>query len=291
MLTESQGKLTATLFDSVMEPYGLLSKEWKLDHNKARADKLLNGKEKGGDAQGWYGAPSLSELNRRLKEGWPEGSERLLQLATREINPQSIRRRRERADQGAELDIHAVYRGDLSRAWMRTRRRQGSGVRSVSIVVNLGDNCGANADEMFWRGAAALKLADALTQSGYSVAILGAEGVHRYFGGKQNVLTQFVSIKDEDQPLDVDRLAALTAMPGYFRTAMFAGICYHADQKGEEVDWGLGSNDADAISRGMKLLPVPQTAFVQGNINSKQAAEEWIDSVLNSIENPEQMAA
>lgn len=291
MLNVSDGKrLNACLLDSVAEPLELGARtDWKSASNKGRAERALQGDGEKGDS--WLGAPNVTELNRRLREGWPEGSERLLRLATRDINPVSVRRRREKADQGAELDIHAVYRGDLSRAWTRCRKRQGSGVRSVTIVVNLGANAGVTADKMFWRGAAALKLATALTESGYSVAIIGAEGASNIDSAGRSDLVQCVSIKDEDQPLDLDRLAALTAMPGYFRTALFAGICWGADREGREVAYGLGRDAPELITPAIGLLPVPQTAFVQGQINSQEAAEQWIDSVLGQIEDPEHQAA
>lgn len=290
MLTVTDGKrLTACLYDTVAEPMDLAARtDWKVQSNKDRSQEFMTS-DRGG--QQWLGAPTIVELNRRLREGWPEGSERLLTLATRDINPVSIRRRRERADQGAELDIHAVYRGDLSRAWTRCRKRQGSGVRSVTIVVNIGANAGVKADQMFWRGAAALKLASALTESGYSVAIIGAESAQNMDVVGKHDLVQCVEIKAEDQPLDLDRLAALTAMPGYFRTGLFAGICWAADRHGLQAAGGLGQDAPKLIHDAVKLLPVPQHAFIQGEINSQKAAEEWIDSVLGQIEDPELQAA
>lgn len=277
-----KGSLKTIVFDSTMEvadKVGTL--EWKNPTNGTKARGYLSGGDGGAE---WYGAPTVTELNRRFRAGWPAGSKRLLELATREINPTSVRRRRERADQGDEVDMQAIWRGDLSRAWTRTRRRSGSGVRSLTIVVNLGGNANITASQMFWRGAAALKLTDALTQAGYNVAIVGAEACKRYDGNIDNVLAQFVEIKAEDQPLDLDRLAALTAMPGYFRTVMFAGICYAADLNGCEVDYGLGSDTPAELVNAIKLTHFPETAFVQGAINDQASAEAWISKVLDEIE-------
>lgn len=287
----TKGSMKVICWDSVMEFNDKFKElEWKNPGNKARATKCIEGKE-GGSGQKWYGAPTVTELYKRFREGWAEGSRRLSEIATRDIHPVSIRRRRERAEFGDEVDMQSVYRGDLPRAWTRCRRRAGSGVRSVTIVVNLGANCTVDADQMFWRGAAALRLADALVGSGYSIAIVGAEACQRYDSDSNNVLAQFVEIKAEDQPLDLDKLAALTAMPGYFRTTLFGGICYAADLNGREVDWGLGSDTCGELGNALKLTQYPQTAFVQPEINSRDSAEAWIDSVLNSIETPEQMAA
>lgn len=290
MLTVTQKRLTACLFDSVAEPFDFVKLDWKKSENKSHAERSLTGISRV-PSETWLGAPNADEMYRRLKEGWPDGSRRLLEIATRDINPTSVRRRRERADQGAELDIHAVYRGDLSRAWMRTRRRSGSGVRSVTIVINLAANWRTTSEQLFWRGAAALRLAASLTEAGYSVAIVGATGGRNVDSRDKMDLVQCVSIKDEDQPLDLDKLAALTAMPGYFRTALFAGICYHADLRGFTVADNLGEAAAGLIKDGIAMLPLPQSAFIQGDINDKATAEKWIDSVLNSIETPELEAA
>lgn len=292
MLHVTTGRLTTILWDSVMEPTESVQGEWTKSTNKTRAaGYVTTGGGERDDAQRWFGAPSFAELQRRLREGWPEGSERLLQIATRDINPQSIRRRRERADQGSELDIHAVYRGDLSRAWSRTRRRAGSGVRSVSIIIDLGASCGVTSDRLFWRGASALKLATALIESGYSVAIYGAASAKEADTDGRVDAVQMVPIKDEDQPLDLDRLAALTAMPGYFRTSLFAGICKAADLRGKWVDDALGKPAPQNYAASVAALPIPQHAFIQKPVLDQKSAEAWIDEVLNSLEQTESVPA
>lgn len=294
MLHVTKGRLTTILWDSVMEPTESVNGEWTKSSNKDRATGYVatgGGKRSKGESEEWFGAPSFEEMQRRLREGWPDGSERLLQIATRDINPASIRRRRERADQGSELDIHAVYRGDLSRAWTRTRRRAGSGVRSVSIIIDLGAHCGVGASSLFWRGASALKLANALTESGYSVAIYGAASGKNADTDDKVDTVQMVPIKDEDQPLDLDRLAALTAMPGYFRTSLFAGICKAADLNGKYVDYGLGKPAPQNYPAAVAALPIPQHAFIQDPVLDQKSAEAWIDKVLNSLEQTESVPA
>jgi hypothetical protein len=284
MLCEIKGDNVAILWDSTTEPYDLPKGEWKVGENKATAEKYLTHE---GSGESWLGAPNINELTRRLREGWPEGSDRLLKLATREIQPQSIRRRRERADQGAELDIHSVYRGDLSRAWTRTRRRSGNGVRNVAIISNLTDSANVSASDLFWRGAASLKLAEALMEAGYNVAIYGAESGQKACSAGRTRVCQFVEIKADDQPLDLDRLAALTAMPGYFRTALFAGIAKGCDMLDRTPSWGLGVPDPQFIEQAAKMLPaIPGNAIIQPPVNSKKAAEDWIDKVLDGLEHP-----
>lgn len=292
MLHETKGRLTAMLWESVMEPteVSLSAEGWtKTLGNHAKAKEYVTtGRDSG---ESWFGAPTFEALQSRLREGWPDGSRRLLEIATRDINPASIRRRRVRADQGDEVDMQAVWRGDMSRAWTRTRRQNRTGVRSVSIIVNIGAHAGVTADKLFWRGASALKLASALTDAGYSVAIYGAaSGQDCDIKGTVDTV-QFVSIKDEDQPLDLDRLAALTAMPGYFRTSLFAGICKAADLRSKMVDSGLGRPAQDLFTKAVALLPIPQNAIIQDPVLDQKSAEAWIDKVLNSIEQTESVPA
>lgn len=290
MLHETKGRLSAVLWDSVMEPTEVAKDAagWNTtlgNHARAR-EYSTKGSSYDGRGQDWYGAPTFTELQRRLREGWPDGSRRLLEIASRDINPASIRRRRVRADQGDEVDMQAVWRGDMSRAWTRTRRQNRSGVRSVSIIVNLGASGSVSADRLFWRGASALKLASALTEAGYSVAIYGAASAKNSDENATMDDVQFVSIKDEDQPLDIDRLAALTAMPGYFRTSLFAGVLMSCDLRGKAASDGLGRPDDSLFAKAVAMLPIPQTAFIQDPVMDQRSAEAWIDRVLGQIEQP-----
>lgn len=279
MYHATEKRLTAVLWDSLDEPMQIAS-TMQREANTRRAESLRTIERD----ESWYGAPSRAVLAERLSQGWPEGVERLMAMATREVSPTSIRRRRERADQGAELDIHAVYRGDLSRAWTRSRRKASSGVRNLSLIVDLAANRYVTADQLFWRGAAALRLTAALTDAGYNVGIFGAaSGSGADVGGTVD-FCQIVSIKDPDQPLDMDRLAALTAMPGFFRTSLFVGIVKCCDMADKEADLGLGYSNQKNLASGAAMLPIPQNVIVQEPVLDQAAAEAWIDKVLSELE-------
>lgn len=282
-----QGKKSrvAILWDSVTEPERVAA-TLKGDANRAHAQKKAVGDGSDG-GQDWFGAPDVATLNQRLTHGWPEGVKQLEQIATREINPMSIRRRRVRGDQGDELDMQAVYRGDLSRAWSRTRRQSRAGAaRTITLVCNLGDSAGVEARELYWRGAAVLKLADALTQAGYGVGIYGAVTSQRCSEDDTVDSAQFVEIKATDSPLDLSQLASLTAMPGWFRTRGFAGIVTACDLVGKTYDSGLGRPDHESIGMYAEMLGLTN-CHIQPKVNNKAAAEKWIDEVLAKVETPE----
>jgi hypothetical protein len=292
MFYAKKKRLHVAVWDSLNEPMEIATgSEWKHEGNQQNARSLTTGDT--GQGHYWYGAPDRATLDKRLAEGWPEGSERLLKLAAPEAHSTSIRRRRERADQGSEIDMQAVWRGDLSRAWTRQRRRSVNAPRNVAIIIDLCANAGVGADELFWRGASALRVAQSLTDAGYQVAIYGAEG------GKNNDqrgtvdAVQFVEIKAQDQPLDIDKLAALTAMPGYFRTRLFAGIVRLCDLAGKEVSGGYGQAAPELLNDALKLVPqIPATAILQdASVLCERSAAKWIEKAMQQIEGPVKQAA
>jgi hypothetical protein len=289
---DAKSNVTTILWDSVAEPEQIANtpSEWSTEARRTAAARYIT--RNYSEAQSWLGAPSIETLKERLQKGWAEGVEKLEELSTKELaSPLSVRRRRFKSDQGDELDMQAVWRGDLSRSWTRTRRQNRVGSRSVSIIINIGDNCGADSTKLFWRGASALKVAEQLSQAGYNVALYGVSSCQGIDSSGKQKLAQFVEIKSEDSPLDMDKLAALTAMPGFFRTSMFAGICFATSKVGKDTDDGLGRNWHEGVEQCLKTLPIPQNAIIQEPVLSKDAAEKWIDKVLQQIETPQLEAA
>lgn len=283
---DDKKNITTILWDSVAEPQQIADtpSEWSSEERRQDGSRFF----KQESDQDWLGAPSIKVLKERLQKGWPEGVEKMSTIATKELgSPLSVRRRRIRADQGDELDMQAVWRGDLSRAWTRTRRQSRVGSRSISIVINLGDNCGVDSSKLFWRGASALKVAELLSQAGYSVGLYGVFAGQMVDESAKQKVTQFIEIKPEDAPLDMDKLAALTAMPGFFRTSLFSGICYATNKQGRSPTSGLGRPWHDGIAECLKTLPIPQNAIIQEPVLSKDSAEKWIDKVLAQVESPE----
>lgn len=285
MLRIADKKSTVILYDSVFEP----NASPKFDNQANEA--LFNSVTKryhyaGNDAQRWFGADSQEQYEDRLKHGWGEGVDKLREIATKEIQPTSLRKKRIRGDQGDELDIHAVYRGDLSRAWSKSKRQHKlGGMRSIALVCNL--SCAANEDakKLFYRGASVLKLAEALSEAGYSVSIYGGAGSTDVGNSHSHVsLAQFVEIKAEDHALDVSSLASLIAMPAYKRVQFHGGLIVESDLRGMACRDGLGSNSTQTMVDGIKKLPISENAFVQPEINTKESAEAWIDSVMAQIE-------
>lgn len=289
--TKPKSELISMSWDEVNEIQRILpGRHWKHPENQEKAAGYLDPKDMGsacGEPVRWYGAPDKATLFRRLSEGWPEGVDRLSEVELPLIEAKSVRRRRERGDQGDSIDMQSVYRGDLSRAWTRTRKRESSGIRSVSLLINLGASASVSADKLAWRGISALRVCEALTEAGYAVAIYGVEGgTGVEASGKTIDLVQFAEIKAADQPLDLDRLAALTIMPGYFRTTMFAGMALGCDHIGRPISSTLGRPDESRITEALAMQPsMPQRVFLQPKaVLSREKAVEWVAQVVAQIE-------
>jgi hypothetical protein len=284
MLRIADAKSTVVLYDSIFEP--AQSTDFNLTHNKDIFNSVTKRYEYSrSEAQQWFGADSQNQYEDRLKHGWGEGVDKLREIATKEIQPTSLRKKRTRSDQGDELDIHAVYRGDLSRAWSKSKRQHKlGGMRSIALVCNLSCSWKVNASDLFFRGASVLKLCEALCEAGYSVSIYGATGAIKIGRSNEFSMAQFVEIKSEDHALDTSALASLIAMPAYKRVSLHGGMIEEADLRGVQIDGGLGSNSSELIATAIKKLPISENAFIQSEVNSKESAERWIDSVMAQIE-------
>ena len=287
MIRIEEPQFTAILYESFTEAG---SQQLNSEHNKKMRDCSMSAEDIDHPMSRWLGADTKALFDERLAHGWGDGADRMREMSTKHIQPTNVRRRRVRSDQGDELDIHAVNRGDLYRAWTRTRRQTRTAIRSVSIVCNLSCSYKQKADDLFWRGAAALKLAEELTQAGYNVALFGATGT-RSADGKQLGIGQFIEIKAEDMPLDVSALAAIVAMPGFKRTRLHAGTTEECDRRNRNVCHSLGYPSTENVIKAAKMLPIPQTAFIQPELNSKQEAQDWIDDILFRMEHPEEFTS
>ena len=285
MLRIADSRNTVILYDSVFEPAKVKSTEFEISRNKEIYDDVTNRYHyKESDAREWFGADSQSQYEDRLIHGWGAGVDKLREIATKEIQPTSLRKKRTRSDQGDELDIHAVYRGDLSKAWSKTKRQHKlGGMRSIALVCNLSCHAGEDAKNLFFRGASVLKLTEALSEAGYSVAIYAATGSSGV-GTSDFNFVQVVEIKSEDHALDVSSLASLIAMPAYKRVKLHGAMLEECERRNVAGHSGLGTNASSLIADQIKKLPISENAFVQPEVNSKESAERWIDSVMAQIE-------
>ena len=175
----------------------------------------------------WNGADCRTgnDVQKRMRDGWPEGRDRLNELrsgvTTLDALPQDRRRRMVRGPSGDTLDINAVYAGRLDVAWRTPRRTTSSGPQKIELCANMLCSGGAHADVLFWRGAAAAVLADLLEFAGYMVRLVVIFG-GEVCGGSGEKVSCRVTVKEHGTPFDVTSTSA-TILPGFFRSPDMLG--------------------------------------------------------------------
>lgn len=235
----------------------------------------------------WYGVDSLEEVKRILKEGYLDGAALVDKMydAVAPTLPRAVdfRRQRVRSDQGDSLDIHAVNRGALSTAWETAKRKARAGSGLIRIAVDICGNGDVSAEQLKWRGVAALALSRAMTKAGYSVEIVAGQAGTGAFTdnyGLHGVIT--VVVKPRHAAVDTATLAATVCLPGFFRYLGFASIIRQADDIGQTACSGLG--------RAVKLesvLPVPEKiaqVVVPETVNSQERATAWVKEAVTMLQ-------
>lgn len=236
--------------------------------------------------KGWYG-PSFEHCLDIFESGkWIEGAERLNKLASGLALPKakSVRRRRTRGDFGNELDIHRVYSGQLDRAWDKTvRDKTKTGTRQITIACSVANNVSVDAGAFFWRGAAALKLADSLEDAGYRVQIIayeGCRGLDEY--REDDYYFSAIRLKPFESMLDKTALAASLCLAGFFRIRIFELRAKIKEVK--FVSQGLGccehhippAEHLDASENAIITIP--------GDLSSEGEARRWLAEQFKDFE-------
>lgn len=235
----------------------------------------------------WLGADTTQEAADRVLHGWLDGARKVfVNLADMEVpEPVSVKRKLTRADQGDELDIHSIYRGDLEHAWTSRRRKHTRAKLTVRIVAQTNLLAAMYHEELFWRGAAVVKLSDMLTAAGYNVEIIGALASDKVDGKKFDFLCTF-PLKAASQPLDCEQLAGVLCNAGFHRLYGFRAYCALAGHVVKAAFDGSGCTsetegriirEAAFDSDGTKTFSTPY------QIGNKEAAQDWVKSCLDQL--------
>ena len=198
-------------------------------HNKQYRREILQDMQSEGEDENrvWRGGVrSFDDAAALLRGGWQEGADRALLLGERlqAAMPDPVTRKRQRrfSDRGDEFCTDRYYaRWDASTCWEERHRaiRLGTGAL-LTVAMQWGGNGGLSAKQMFWSGASAVALTDALEAAGYTLQVLLIDHVR----WPQQEKDQFgvIRAKDPGDTLLPSSLAALAAHAGIYRSLRLA---------------------------------------------------------------------
>jgi hypothetical protein len=280
-----QPKLDVRLhYGSISEMVAACDQPMKNAHNEGLRREYIEGRDKG---RSWYGLPNVPAVKQAMTHGYKRGME-LIQAAAEKLEARipravGVNRAKRRGPMGDELDIHAVNRGAIDRAWSSSVRAVKRSSSFVRIYVDICGNSGIEADRLQWRGVAGMTLADVLQRAGYSVEIVAALAVRGYTreGFGQRCLITTV-VKPARAHADVGLLSASLVLTGFFRVYGFASIVRAGDDVGLEVSSGLGHpiEAAEVVEPDARA-----TQFViPASVTSEASAENWVKQTIELLQ-------
>lgn len=202
-------------------------------------------------------------------------------------SPTNRKRRRIRSEDGGDdIDYDRLHGGE-SEFWIDTIRKQVSGTQTLTIMVNVAGSRDVPFNDLFWRGAAAVALADKLENAGYRVEIIAASLLtHLYMKRKNSKRGEgysFIStrLKEAQDPLDIDALAVATS-GWFFRSVHFQGHAVCGKPLIEHIGYPCHLRETDskvqeAVGHGSRLISLD-------DIFDKKSAVDFIKKTLMEIE-------
>jgi hypothetical protein len=190
---------------------------------------------------------------------------------TAELAPPTTARRRVRHGQefGDELDSDRWLVRDLA-PWDRNVREM-QPKRTVTIGVNLSVSAAQTAEELIYRGAAAVALADIITARGVNVGIVAFWTIEDMSTHCRKVVGKYV-VKSPDMPLD---LGAVTTALSEIAFARLVGLYGLARLIPGKLAQGLGCV-AKLPAQDRRELDY----FVDERITSREMAAGWLRKAM-----------
>lgn len=199
--------------------------------------------------------------------------------------PSSRRRTRVwREDDGAEVCNDRLRSGQ--EFWRDCRRQNTSAPATVTIIAEMATACSVSANDILWRGAAAVAMANVLENAGYRVELIAAVTLGDLISNSREVgavhAMSAVTLKRPEQPVD---LASLTNwVSGWaFRTIWFSLFNQHGVP---EMGYGSPANTSDTPEL-LDVLTPDQDRLVVSNCWSYDDAVRVAREQLAKIGNRE----
>ena len=273
-------------YESVSAIRAMVGLPCKRQHH---AEQIKNYCESTYDRENWHGmnGGAVAVMSAMLV-GFPEGEAKIDAMQSHMVGklPKAvgIGRKLVRGMSGDELDIHAINRGDISRAWSSRQRLIRKGISALKMIVDIAGNCDSSHDVLQWRGIAGVALSEIMTKAGYSTEIVAAWSVRDYLDNSRGNPIVGIECVVKARGVTADRglLAATLCLTGFFRTVGFAAIARAADDEDKRCDTSLG-NHVDA-ERVIPAVTGVTNIYVPASICDEASAVEWIKSTVELLQ-------
>ena len=246
--------------DLMRGDYIPLDSDGKQKPNNASVFKETKRCVKGTNAQWYGGIKSWAEVERFVRDGWPEGVLRarpmldeLQVLVTGRL--ESIKPFWKSDDNGSHHRWERELDGDHDVAWRRRVRRKTTGNNVISLGVQFGGHCGVTDKQYFWCGAQMAVAVDLLEQAGFEVEVRAIVLSHFDFSPTNTQIFEVVGKRAGDAP-NLNNIMALTGHVGIYRTLGFLGFACGESNKG--YGWGrdVTSGQNEMIARYVDDAPM-----------------------------------
>lgn len=223
----------------------------------------------------WAGASNTADAVAKLTSPYEAGAAIINRIEKAAANiklppKMDTRRRRVRGDQGDELDIHRVYRGDHATAWARMGKRQVTSPPMVSIVINSIIQADSAKTVISYRGAVGIVLCQLLEKFGYRVRLVVARGGEAGLNHEEPFSCR-TTIKDYGKPLDRETVACATH-PAMQRVLGMRWSWVHMEGEGSPSGNGVGAAVKDA-----------NEIFISAEVTNERTAIAKIQSVIKGL--------
>ena len=218
-------------------------------------------------------------LIRMIKDGNPEMTQLVEQLreeiSSDTVLPTEDRRRVRRGrDCGDEIEVDR-FLNRIPEMWSRIEGDQVP-ARRIVITINGSVSYKQKQDELGYRAAAAIALADKLTELGASVEVRLMICTTNNPTSEVREYVASVVVKQSDQPMSIPDLATACCDIGAFRLAMVYGTTRHL--RGT-VRMGLGTPQAIPADRQIGDF------IADRDITNRTQAVQWVQDSINKFSN------
>jgi hypothetical protein len=223
----------------------------------------------------WAGAINTADAVAQLTAPYADGAAIISRIekaaGSIKLPPQmDTRRRRVRGDQGDELDIHAVWRGQSATAWARMGKRQVTSPPLVSIVINSIIQWYDAKTVISYRGAVGIVLCQLLEKFGYRVRLVVARG-GRTDSSSEERFSCRTTIKDYGKPLDRETVACATH-PAMQRILGIRWSWVHMEGEGTTS----GNIPGEAIKEANEI-------FISKEVTCERSAVARIQAIIKDL--------